>query len=123
MNAIIRFLEQGGLAMWLLAVLCLTLWALVFWRIFFKAKIMPLLKTVVVVAPLLGLFGTVMGMIEVFEAIAHYGSSEPRIFASGIARATFPTMAGLTIGLIGLFLSTKFIYSLGGATPVTRRKR
>ena len=90
--------------MWLLAALSFTLWTLVFWRWFFGSKVMTLLKTIVAIAPLLGLFGTVMGMIEVFEAIAHYGSSEPRVFASGIARATFPTMAGLTIGLLGFCL-------------------
>ncbi|MDR2151861.1 MAG: MotA/TolQ/ExbB proton channel family protein [Helicobacteraceae bacterium] len=113
MNAILRFMDNGGLAMWLIAALSFALWTLVFWRLFFRANVMQLLKTIVVIAPLLGLFGTVMGMIEVFEAIAHYGSSEPRVFASGIARATFPTMAGLTIALIGMFVSTKFIYSLG----------
>ncbi|MDR2639352.1 MAG: MotA/TolQ/ExbB proton channel family protein [Helicobacteraceae bacterium] len=117
MNAIVRFLDNGGLAMWLLAALSFALWTLAFWRLFFRANVMPLLKAVVAIAPLLGLFGTVMGMIEVFEAIAHYGSGEPRVFASGIARATFPTMAGLTIALIGMFISTKFIYSLGRKTP------
>ncbi|MDR1452281.1 MAG: MotA/TolQ/ExbB proton channel family protein [Helicobacteraceae bacterium] len=113
MNAISRFLDSGGLAMWLLAAVCFALWTLIFWRLFFRANVMRLLKTIVAISPLLGLFGTVMGMIEVFEAIAYYGSSEPRVFASGIARATFPTMAGLTIALIGMFVSTKFIYSLG----------
>ncbi|MDR0747644.1 MAG: MotA/TolQ/ExbB proton channel family protein [Helicobacteraceae bacterium] len=119
MSVILRFLDQGGLAMWFLMILLLLLWTLTFCRLFFAAEVMPLLKTIVAIAPLLGLFGTVMGMIEVFEAISHYGSSEPRVFASGIARATFPTMAGLTIGLIGLFISSKFIYAI----PIRKAKR
>jgi hypothetical protein len=115
MSAILSFLDRGGLATQLIAALSFALWALIFRRLFFGANVKTFLKTVTAIAPLLGLFGTVAGMIELFEAIAHYGSSEPRVFASGVARAVLPTMAGLTIALIGLFASSKMIYSLGDA--------
>ncbi len=58
------------------------------------------------ICPLLGLLGTVLGMIEVFEVMAAAGNSNPRFMAAGISKATITTMAGMVAALSGLALST-----------------
>lgn len=65
---------------------------------------LPLLKTLVAVCPLLGLLGTVTGMMQVFDTVAAVGTGDPRAMASGISRATLPTMAGMVVALPGLYL-------------------
>ncbi len=65
------------------------------------------IKTMVAVCPLVGLLGTVLGMINVFETMATAGSSNPRLMAEGISMATIPTMAGMVAALSGLFVSTQ----------------
>jgi len=67
-----------------------------------------LIKTLVALAPLFGLLGTVTGMIQVFDQMALSGSSSARLMAKGVFRATIPTMAGMTIALSGLFFPTYF---------------
>lgn len=64
-----------------------------------------IIKTLVAIAPLLGLLGTVTGMIEVFDVMALSGSSNARAMAGGVFKATIPTMAGMVVALFGLFLS------------------
>ena len=61
------------------------------------------IKALIVITPLLGLLGTVTGMIEVFQVIVDTGSSNARLMASGISRATIPTMTGLAVSLTGVF--------------------
>ena len=56
---------------------------------------MPLIRTCVALCPLMGLPGTVTGMIEVFEVMAISGSGNPRSMAAGVSKATVPTMAGM----------------------------
>lgn len=63
------------------------------------------IKLVVVVAPLLGLLGTVTGMIDVFDVMATTGASNARAMAAGVSKATIPTMAGMVISLSGLLFS------------------
>ena len=63
---------------------------------------MTLLKTVISLCPLMGLLGTVTGMIQLFDSLAIYGTANPRLMASGVASATFPTMTGMAIAVIGL---------------------
>ncbi len=53
--------------------------------------------------PLFGLLGTVTGMIEVFDVMAFLGSGSPQAMASGISKATIPTMAGMVGALTGVF--------------------
>jgi len=62
-----------------------------------------IIRTLAKLCPLLGLLGTVTGMIVIFDVMAALGSSSPRAFAGGIARATLPTMAGMVGALSGLF--------------------
>ena len=65
-----------------------------------------LIQTCVALCPLLGLLGTVWGMIEVFEVMAISGSGNPRSMASGVSKSTIPTMAGMVAALSGIAMST-----------------
>lgn len=69
-------------------------------------KNLPIIKALVMLCPLMGLLGTVTGMIEVFEVMAISGSGNPRSLAAGVSKATIPTMAGMVVALSGLFLNT-----------------
>ena len=53
----------------------------------------PIIKTLVALCPLLGLMGTVTGMIEVFDVMAVSGSGNARSMASGVSKATIPTLS------------------------------
>ena len=66
----------------------------------------PIVQTLVALCPLLGLMGTVTGMIEVFDVMAFAGSGNARSMASGVSKATIPTMAGMVGALSGVFLVT-----------------
>lgn len=66
---------------------------------------LDLIKTLVALCPLLGLLGTVTGMIEVFELMAISDSENARSMADGISRATIPTMAGMVAALSGVATS------------------
>lgn len=66
---------------------------------------MALIKTCVALCPLLGLLGTVTGMVEVFEVMALSGSGNPRSMAAGVSKATVPTMAGMVAALSGVAMS------------------
>ena len=70
-----------------------------------SARNLALIKTCVALCPLLGLLGTVTGMIEVFEVMAISGSGNPRSMASGVSKATVPTMAGMVAALSGVAMS------------------
>jgi biopolymer transport protein ExbB len=67
---------------------------------------LPIIKTFVALCPLLGLMGTVTGMIEVFEVMAFSGTGNPRSMAAGVSKATLPTMAGMVAALSGVFAVT-----------------
>jgi len=61
-------------------------------------------KLLAAVAPLLGLLGTVVGMIVVFTAITNYGTGDPKIMAGGISQALVTTVAGLVAAIPLLIL-------------------
>lgn len=63
------------------------------------------LRLLVALCPMLGLLGTITGMMQVFDTLAVQGTSEVRDMAAGISRATLPTMAGLVVALVGLYFS------------------
>ena len=62
-----------------------------------------LIEVLVAIAPLLGLLGTVLGMIETFEVISTFGTGNPRALASGISVAMITTQSGLLVAIPGLF--------------------
>ena len=66
-----------------------------------------MIKTLVALCPLLGLLGTVTGMIEVFDVMAVSGSGNARAMASGVSKATIPTMAGMVAALSGMIISVQ----------------
>ena len=61
-----------------------------------------LLETIAAVAPLLGLLGTVVGMIRVFAAVSHVGLGNPEVLSGGISEAMVTTAAGLIVGIPAL---------------------
>ena len=67
---------------------------------------LPMIQTLNVLSPLLGLLGTVTGMITVFEVMAISGTGNARSMAAGVSMATIPTMAGMVGALSGVFLVT-----------------
>lgn len=68
-------------------------------------KTVPIIKMLIALCPLLGLLGTVTGMIHVFDVMAVTGSGNARAMASGVSQATIPTMAGMVIAIAGLYFS------------------
>ena len=69
------------------------------------------IKTIVAICPMIGLLGTVTGMVSVFEIMALSGTGNARLMAAGISMATIPTMAGMVAALSGLFVSSRLEYS------------
>ena len=67
---------------------------------------LPVIKTLVALCPLLGLLGTVTGMIEVFNVMAVTGGGDAKSMAGGVSRATIPTMAGMVAAISGVFANT-----------------
>jgi len=65
------------------------------------------IKTLIIVCPLVGLLGTVTGMIEVFDVMAIIGNGEVKSMADGVSMATIPTMAGMVIALSGILFEKK----------------
>src|SRR3546814_20713640 len=61
------------------------------------------LGTIAGIAPLLGLLGTVLGMIEIFSAFMDSGMANAPLLAGGIAKALITTAAGLMVGIPALF--------------------
>ena len=69
-------------------------------------KGISMIQTLVALCPLLGLLGTVTGMISVFQVMAVSGSGNVRAMAAGVSQATIPTMAGMVGALSGVLLVT-----------------
>lgn len=70
---------------------------------------LELIKTMVKVCPLLGLLGTVMGMLEIFDALAITGNNSARTTAGGVSKATVSTMAGMVVAISGLMISNHLV--------------
>jgi len=67
-------------------------------------KNLSIIKLLAAVAPLLGLLGTVIGMIETFQAITLFGTGDPKLIAGGISQALVTTMLGLIAAVPLLFV-------------------
>ena len=65
-----------------------------------------IIQTLIALCPILGLLGTVTGMIEVFDVVSFFGTGNARALASGITKATLPTMTGMAISIVGLLTYT-----------------
>jgi len=61
-----------------------------------------LLRTLIKLCPLLGLLGTVVGMLEIFDAVAITGGTNPRATAAGVSKAIITTMAGMVVAISAL---------------------
>ena len=66
-------------------------------------RFMGVLDTMITVAPLLGIFGTVLGIISSFEVLGSAGIEHPQEVTSGIAQALITTAAGLGIAILSVF--------------------
>jgi len=66
---------------------------------------LPIIRALAAIAPLLGLLGTVLGMIQTFQVISMFGTSNARAMANGISVALITTETGLLIAIPGLFVS------------------
>ena len=64
---------------------------------------LPLMRVLVPLSPLLGLIGTVSGMLEVFDSMALRGSADARTMASGVSHAMICTLTGLAVSITGLY--------------------
>jgi len=62
-------------------------------------KFLNVLGTIASITPLLGLLGTVIGMIKVFAAIMSHGVGDPTVLAGGISQALITTATGLTVAI------------------------
>ena len=65
-----------------------------------------LIRALIAVCPLLGLLGTVTGMISVFDVMSFGGGGNARALAAGVSMATVPTMAGMVAALSGVYFGT-----------------
>ena len=66
-------------------------------------RYMGVLDTMITVAPLMGIFGTVIGIIISFEALGTSGIDQPQIVTAGIAQALITTAAGLGVAILSVF--------------------
>ncbi len=64
---------------------------------------LPMMRALIPICPLLGLLGTVGGMLEVFDVMAIKGRSEPRAMADGVSQAMIATLSGLAVALSGMY--------------------
>ncbi|MBL9129118.1 MAG: MotA/TolQ/ExbB proton channel family protein, partial [Verrucomicrobiales bacterium] len=65
---------------------------------------LPFLAVAATTGPLLGLLGTVMGMIATFKLISSFGSGDPKVLAAGISEALIATATGMTVAIPALLL-------------------
>jgi biopolymer transport protein ExbB len=80
------------------------------------------LGTIASISPLLGLLGTVIGMISVFAAITKHGVGDPGVLAGGISEAMITTAAGLTVAIISLTFYRYFRRKVDGIVVIMERE-
>ncbi len=80
------------------------------------------LGTIASISPLLGLLGTVVGMISVFAAITQHGVGDPGALAGGISQAMITTAAGLTVAIISLVFYRYFRRKVDGIVVIMERE-
>jgi biopolymer transport protein ExbB len=85
-------------------------------------RYLPALGTIITIAPMMGLLGTVLGMIGVFSAINTAGVGNPQQMAGGISEALITTVAGLLIAIITLVFERYFKAKVDGFVTVMERE-
>ncbi len=80
------------------------------------------LGTIAAISPLLGLLGTVVGMIEVFRTLVAAGLGDPGIFAAGISEALLTTAAGLAVAIPALAMHRYLLRRVDGLVVVMERQ-
>ena len=80
------------------------------------------LGTIASISPLLGLLGTVIGMISVFAAITKHGVGDPTALAGGISEAMITTAAGLTVAIVSLVFYRYFRRKVDGIVVIMERE-
>jgi biopolymer transport protein ExbB len=83
---------------------------------------LPLLKIIAAVAPLMGLLGTVTGMIITFQAITLFGAGDPRLMAGGISQALVTTVLGLCVAVPMLLLHNVVQMRARAVTEILQQK-
>jgi biopolymer transport protein ExbB len=83
---------------------------------------LPLLKIIAAVAPLMGLLGTVTGMIITFQAITLFGAGDPRLMAGGISQALMTTVLGLCVAIPMLLLHNLVQGRARGITAILQQR-
>ena len=82
----------------------------------------PLLKIIAAVAPLIGILGTVTGMIITFQAITLFGAGDPRLMAGGISQALMTTVLGLCVAVPMLLLHNLVQMRARSLTEILQQK-
>lgn len=85
-------------------------------------RYLPALGTIVTIAPMMGLLGTVLGMIGVFSAINSAGVGNPQQMAGGISEALITTVAGLLIAIVTLVFERYFKARVDGYVTTMERE-
>lgn len=85
-------------------------------------RYLPALGTIVTIAPMMGLLGTVLGMISVFGAINAVGVGNPQQMAGGISEALITTVAGLMIAITTLVFERYFKSKVDGYVSIMERE-
>ena len=67
-------------------------------------RFLTLIKVIAAISPLMGLLGTVTGMINTFQAMTLFGTGDPKLMAGGISQALVTTVLGIVVALPTLFL-------------------
>lgn len=80
------------------------------------------LGTIAAISPLLGLLGTVLGMIKVFRVLVEDGIGNPAVFATGISEALVTTAAGLAVAIPALILHRYLLRKVDDLLVVMERQ-
>ena len=118
----LEFFNKGGVVMWPLLVcsiiaLTVIVERTVFWLTYTRKRTslegltrgLNLLDTIITISPLLGILGTVLGIIESFDLLQAAGIRNPTAIIGGVAEALITTAAGLTIAIPSLVFYNLFL--------------
>lgn len=156
-HLLLLFMKQGGIIVWILALVAIFIWLLVIERFFFLSftfkklqkkelriwqqiadkkawssrmlyrhllfgvhtrlfQSINLIKALVMICPMLGLLGTVTGMITIFDLLATENKellpllpADEQMLNAGLSRAILPTLVGMVIALSGTFIHARLV--------------